>query len=108
VTFAAILVSTLSLTSGLHGVVMRGPVTPVCRVDVPCSAPAEKVTLRFVRGDHLYRATTDAKGRYRVTLPPGSYRVSVASARFGFKPSAVVVPRDRFALQNFSIDTGIR
>ena len=37
------------IASGLHGVVMRGPTTPVCRVGVPCSEPAAGATIGFDR-----------------------------------------------------------
>ncbi|MBA3412336.1 MAG: hypothetical protein H0T09_01470 [Actinobacteria bacterium] len=40
-----------ALRSGLTGVVMRGPITPVCQEGVPCEAPA-RVTLVFSRPGH--------------------------------------------------------
>src|SRR5690242_18110908 len=64
--------------SGLTGIVTRGPMTPVCRVDVPSDAPAAGFALVFARPGtgHPVRTRTDAQGRYRVALPAGIYTVS--------------------------------
>ena len=105
---AATLLAALTLTGGLHGVVTRGPTMPVCVVEKPCSAPAAAVRVAFLRAGRAHRTTTDAKGRYRIALAPGRYTVRVTGDRFGVKPTAVVVPRGRFALQNLYVDTGIR
>jgi Carboxypeptidase regulatory-like domain len=107
VIFATVL-SALTLTSGLHGVVTRGPIMPVCMEGVPCSAPAKNTRVSFFRGGRAYRTTTDARGRYRIALVPGRYTVHVTADRFGIRPTSVVVPRGRFALQNLYVDTGIR
>ena len=105
---AALVPSASAATSGLRGVVVKSPTRPVCRVDEACSAPAAHVTLTFVRGDLTRSVTTDADGRYRILLSPGAYRVEITGVRFGFTRTAAVVPRDRVAVRNFSIDTGIR
>jgi hypothetical protein len=95
-------------TSGLRGLVTRGPTTPVCRVDQPCSEPAAHVKLTFVRAGRSWSVVTSAEGRYRIALVPGRYAVRIASARFGFSPTTATVPRGRVATVNFDIDTGIR
>ena len=105
---AAVALSALTLTSGLHGVVTRGPIMPVCMEGVPCSAPAAHTRVSFFRAGRVYRATTDAAGRYRIALAAGRYTVHVTADRFGVKPASVVVPRGRFARQNIYVDTGIR
>jgi hypothetical protein len=97
--------------SGLRGLVMRGPVQPVCRVNEPCDVPAVGVTLRFSRsGRVVARATTNQKGWYRVLLKPGRY--SVRTNRRGPEamptPASVTVPRGRIARRDLSLDTGIR
>ena len=94
--------------SGLRGVVTKGPTTPVCRAETPCSAPAPHVALVFVRGGITRRVTTGNDGRYRVTLIPGTYQVRIPGARFGSMPRTAVVPAGRIAVEDFSIDTGIR
>jgi hypothetical protein len=91
----------------LHGTVRMGPVTPVCRAGVPCSKPAAHVLLSFGRGAALLRARTDAYGRYRIRLAPGTWTMTT---RLRLRPTSirVVVPRASFARRDFSIDTGIR
>lgn len=99
--------------SGLTGIVTRGPVTPVCRVDQPCDAPAA-VTLVFTRltdGRTFAARSRAADGRYRIALAPGRYRVRTRQASPFERvpsPSSVTVPRGRYARVDFAIDTGIR
>ena len=97
-----------TLLSGLYGVVTRGPTTPVCRVDVPCTAPYGHSTLVFSRLGVTRRVTTDDKGKYRIGLTPGRWSLRVQNAHFGSKPAAVTVPSARYAKLNVSVDTGIR
>ena len=104
----ATLLSALTLTSGLYGVVSRGPTMPVCMVGTPCSKPAAHVRVSFVHAAERYRTFTDLHGRYRIALAPGRYVVRVAGDRFGVKPSTVAVSAGRFARQNLYVDTGIR
>ena len=59
-----------STGSGLYGVVKKGPITPVCRVDVPCDAPAH-ITLVFSRACHeVERVHSTQTGRYRIAPCP--------------------------------------
>ena len=103
-------------SSGLRGIVMRGPIAPVCAVDQPCDAPAKDVTLVFSRnGEVVRRTTTNDKGRYRVALAPGLYSVRLGKAQRqvqriggGLQPTRVRVLADRFRRVDFTIDTGIR
>ena len=97
-----------ALLSGLYGVVTRGPTTPVCRVDVPCTAPYGHSTLVFSRPGILRRVTTDAKGKYRVGLAPGRWSLRVQNAHFGWTPTAVTVPKGRYGHVNVAVDTRIR
>jgi hypothetical protein len=98
--------------SGLRGVVMRGPIAPVCVAEAPCSEPAKNVTLVFSRGDHVAgRVVTDDQGRYRVRLPAGFWSVRRAVSAAVDKrldPNRVRVFARRFVRVDFSIDTGIR
>ena len=106
------LLTALALVSGLHGIVTRGPTTPVCRVGVPCSAPAVGAVLVFSRSaQKAVRVRVGAGGHYSVRLRPGYYTVQVNPVPrigFGIRPARVHVARDINARVDFSIDTGIR
>jgi hypothetical protein len=98
--------------SGLYGFVRRGPVTPVCRVGRPCTAPVPNATLNFFRnGALLARTRTQQDGSYRIALAPGSYTVRVLMKLIlgsPVRPPRVTVPVARFMRVDFSIDTRIR
>ena len=101
-----------TVSSGLRGIVTRGPISPVCVAEQPCDAPAKHATLLFSRnGSVVRRATTDMEGRYRIQLPPGLYHVSRSVGSHiggGLEPDQARVRPGRFIRVNFSIDTGIR
>ena len=119
--FLAILVAAVTVSvgaasgstgSGLHGLVTRGPITPVCSVDQPCDEPAANVQLVFVRnGVVVSRVRTSATGKYRLALSPGRYAVRLpGKPGLGriVKPQTARVLRGRYARVDFAIDTGIR
>jgi hypothetical protein len=92
----------------LTGIVMRGPVTPVCAVEQPCDEPAASVALLFSQNDRVMgRAVTNAQGRYRLRLPGGVYTVRRSAGR-KLDPSRARVYAGRSTRVDFSIDTGIR
>lgn len=100
-----------TIPSGLRGIVMRGPITPVCRVGVPCDEPAANVVLVFSKSGRVVARTTTARnGGYRLTLRPGRYGVTTARRTIGsgLTPRIVLVPRCRVARVNFKLDTGLR
>jgi hypothetical protein len=104
-------VSALALLFGsLHGTVTRGPITPVCKAGTPCDGPAAKTTLYFTGVGKKWVAVTDAKGRYRIVLAPGTYSVRTDQKPFGrvTTPSTVRVIANRDRVVNFFFDTGIR
>jgi hypothetical protein len=98
--------------SGLQGIVRKGPTTPVCRVGVPCTAPAVGVKLVFSRGGAVAgTVTTGSGGRYRIALRPGTYTVRTATKATigrGLEPRTATVPKGRYARVDLMIDTGIR
>lgn len=102
----------LVLFGGLHGIVTRGPTTPVCKVGVPCSAPAVGAVLIFSRAGYVVaRVRTSVGGRYSIRLPAGLYTVRLSPTPrigFGLRPTMVRVVRGAYRRLNFSIDTGIR
>ena len=95
--------------TGLQGYVKRGPTMPVCRVGVPCTAPAKDVKLRFSRsGKVVATATTNDKGWYRVVLRAGSYSVNTNAKGSAFGPRTATVQSGKMKRRDFLIDTGIR
>src|SRR5436305_659141 len=99
-----------TLSSGLYGIVRKGPNMPVCHTDVPCDAPAQ-ITLLFMHGSTVVaRGRSAADGRYRIAIPPGYYAVKT-QPRIGFgvfRPLNVHVRVGHFDRLNFFADTGIR
>lgn len=107
---AALLALVLTF-GGFHGVVTRGPTTPVCRVDKPCSEPAVGTVLVFSHnGGVVARVRTGAGGRYSVRLRAGFYAVRVSPPQRigGLKPTQVRVRAGVSSHLDFAIDTGIR
>jgi hypothetical protein len=95
--------------TGFRGYVKRGPTMPVCRVGVPCTAPARGVKLRFSRaGKIAATATTNDRGWYRVVLHAGRYTVSTSAKGSAFGPRTVTAQTGRMTRRDFLIDTGIR
>ena len=70
--------------SGLYGSVVISPAQPVCRVGVPCTAPAKNTWLTFsAHGRRVARTRTDLRGRYRVALPAGTTRFGLSCGPSG-------------------------
>ena len=91
---------------------MEGPITPVCRLDVPCERPVAGLVLEFSRGGHVVaRVRTTGNGTYRVKLRAGSYAVTTVPPRHvgrGLTPKSARVPKARMARRDFHLDTGLR
>jgi len=102
-----------STMTGLTGVVMRGPVTPVCRVDVPCDAPFSAAFNVERNGRRVTQFQSDAAGQFTVLLAPGAYTVvpntdaPVISPASQMK-SVTVADNCMLTVVRLSFDTGIR
>ena len=102
-----------SPTTGLTGVVLRGPVTPVCRVDVPCEAPfSARFTVRR-SGREVAEFQSDSAGQFTVLLEPGRYDVVPAVDAPLISPtvqvkSVTVEDTGRPTVVRLVFDTGIR
>ena len=96
-------------TTGLHGLVTRGPLSPVCGLQQPCQGPAPELRLVFVR-NHVVAGTTTtrANGTYRIRLAPGTYNIRTDLVDRIARPGFVTVPRHGFRRVNLFVDTGIR
>lgn len=101
----------LTLT-GLSGVVLRGPIHPVCTEGDPCEeAFAAGFTVR--RHDVVVRRfESDAEGRFSVELAPGTYLVVPDPAAPILAPEdqvrEVTVDQEGFTDIELHFDTGIR
>jgi hypothetical protein len=96
-----------TVRSGLYGTVMRGPITPVCVAEQPCSEPAAGAQLVFWRnGTAVARTTVATDGSYRLHLAAGLYTVRASQKRL--EPVTARVIAGRMLRLDFSIDTGIR
>lgn len=94
--------------NGLYGHVMRGPISPVCAAEAPCSAPAAGAVLVFSRaGGDVARTRVRADGSYRIALAAGTYAVRAVAMR-PVEPDRASVRAGHFRKVDFSIDTGIR
>jgi hypothetical protein len=101
-----------STSTGLEGVVRRGPIQPVCRPDQPCDAP---FSARFeVRSGehHIAWFRSDSAGHFVVRLAPGDYTVvpdSLAPLMGAVRQTkAVVVGSGGLTHVELDFDTGIR
>ena len=99
----------------LTGDVTRWPTSPVQGPGLPsATAPAVGVKLLIYGPERQEIATvlTDAAGKYRLELPPGSYVIEMAPAKGrGFSkdlPATVTITPGRETRLNVRIDTGIR
>jgi hypothetical protein len=105
--------SSPSNTTGLTGVVMRGPVTPVCRVDVPCDAPFSATFMVEQNGRRVAQFQSDVAGQFTVSLKPGPYMVvpgadaPIIGASLQSK-SVTVADNGMLTAVRLMFDTGIR
>jgi hypothetical protein len=63
-------------STGLEGIMLRGPTRPVCQVDEPCSAPFRAGFEVWQSGQIVARFQSDAEGHFLIHLPPGTYMVA--------------------------------
>jgi hypothetical protein len=99
--------SAATLRSGAYGTVTRGPITPVCSAEQPCSGPATGAVLTFFKGgQQSAKVTVGNAGAYRIRLAPGLYTVRSSMRRL--TPVTVRISPGRMTKVDFSIDTGIR
>ena len=104
--------SPVALSTGLTGTVVRGPVTPVCQVDVPCDAPFSASFEVRRDGRRVATFSSDAQGRFTVRLPAGTYLIVPATDAPLMNPSAqaktIEVGPEGLTSVQLVFDTGIR
>jgi hypothetical protein len=100
--------------SGIEGIITISPAGPgPARVDAPGSVPLMNATfvVENTKGEVASLFTTDNLGRFRVSLPPGHYKVSLqrrktSIGRFG--PFEVDVAPAKMSSVQWECDSGIR
>jgi hypothetical protein len=100
--------------SGIDGVVLIGPTCPVEQVGQDCEDKPYAGSIKIIdasSGEVVATAHSDADGKFRVALAPGSYRLEPAAASGGLpygKPIDVVVRPHTYEVVTVSFDSGIR
>ncbi len=98
--------------TALVGIVMRGPIQPVCRIDVECDAPFS-AGFTVQQGDRAVATfRSDSLGHFEVQLASGMYVVVPGSDAPIISPKAqakeVVVGSSGTTTVLLHFDTGIR
>jgi len=96
----------------LTGTVTRGPITPVCMIDVPCYAPFS-ANFTVKRGSSTVASFhSDDQGQFTVMLFPGTYSIIPASDAPVMMASSqgktVTVNPTGMTTVQLEFDTGIR
>lgn len=101
-----------SISTGLTGTALRGPIMPVCQENVPCDGP---LTARFdvLRGGSVVASfRSDAEGKFVVRLRPGEYSIRPAADAPVMSPTmqtrTVTVNPEGLTEVQLVFDTGIR
>jgi hypothetical protein len=100
------------MPSGIEGVILVSPNRPgPIRKDVPSESPAGNVTFVVMQADaKVASLTTDAEGRFRVSLPPGHYIVTRddPGARIGHWHFEAEVKAGEMTSVRWTGDSGMR
>lgn len=100
--------------TGISGVAVAGPTCPVEQPGDSACAPhpveGAVIVVTDPSGEQVGQATTDADGRFFVTLPAGRYRLTAGDVDglTGAPAPMEVVVSDGAASVELSYDTGIR
>jgi hypothetical protein len=109
---AAACLDPVGVSTGLRGVVVRGPVMPVCMEGVPCDQPfAATFTVRQ-NGALVSMFESNAKGEFEVHLQPGTYVIVPRPDAPIMMPESqtrtVEIARHGLTVVQLDFDTGIR
>ncbi len=92
--------------------VLRGPITPVCRVDVPCDEPFSASFSVRQGGRTVTTFHSDANGHFESRIAPGTYLVVPAADAPVISPASqakqVEVGSSGLTTVALRFDTGIR
>jgi hypothetical protein len=109
---AACRAPTAPVETALAGTVVRGPIQPVCRIDLACDAPFS-AAFTVQQGERVVASfRSDSEGRFEVALARGAYTVVPAQDAPIFSPGDqkkdVVVGASGRTTVTLHFDTGIR
>jgi hypothetical protein len=100
------------LETGLAGVVMRGPIAPVCVDNEPCDAPFAATFVVSRNGRDVTSFRTASDGRFELLLAPGAYRITPSADAPIISPATqgqdVAVGTSGLTTDTLHFDTGIR
>jgi hypothetical protein len=100
--------------TGIEGTITITPTQPgPVRADAPSSGPLANATfvVKEEKDSVASEFTTDSQGHFRVSLPPGHYKVSLKGRKGGpgrFGPFDVEVVAGRMTKVQWECDSGIR
>lgn len=102
--------------SGIQGVAIEGPITPVERPGVPNTRPLAYAIITVQPaggGAEIARQQADASGQFQIALNPGTYLIVPLPPQPGSFyprgiPQTVTVPAGQFVNVTAQYDTGIR
>jgi len=99
-------------STGLTGIVVRGPVAPVCQVDTPCTAPFSATFTVVQNARTAAQFHSGADGTFTVMLPAGVYSIVPSSDAPIISPQSqvktVTVQPTGLTEVRLEFDTGIR
>jgi hypothetical protein len=99
-------------STGLTGTVVRGPIMPVCQVQVPCDAPFSADFNVQAQGRVVAAFSSDSLGHFEVHLQPGAYLIVPGPDAPIMSPSSqakpVTVGPVGLTTVQLEFDTGIR
>jgi hypothetical protein len=101
------------LSSGIEGIITISPIRPgPIRQDMPSAGPFANGTFTVQNETGIVTSfTTDAEGRFRVSLPPGHYTVTKKDGQRGvghFGPFEVDVAAGKMTPVEWRCDSGMR
>ena len=99
--------------SGIEGVITISPANPgPTRDDAPGSVPLANATFAVEKNNgEVTSFTTDDQGRFRVSLPPGHYKISMKERKSSighFGPFDTDVAPGKMTTVQWECDSGIR
>jgi hypothetical protein len=99
--------------SGIEGVITISPANPgPIRADAPASMPLANATFVVEKNDaEVTSFITDDQGRFRVSLPPSHYKISMKGRKSSigrFGPFEADVAQGKMTNVQWECDSGIR